>query len=90
MVLESIPHKPVAYSEYCYITMQEIIRKEYMWNMMALYISKFVKIIHEVQSFKWVHGTAKEASKHKHTAQHGDIMGPRFWACLQRSCGNDY
>jgi hypothetical protein len=66
MALESLPHKNVAYSEYSYITMQEIIRTEYMWPMMTLYISKFVKIIHEVQSFKLGQEKAKEVSKHRH------------------------
>ena len=42
-------------------------------------------IIHEVPSFKRVQGTAKEASKHKHTQQHGHILSPSFWACSQRS-----
>jgi len=62
MALESLPHKYVAHSEYCCIIMQEIIRTEYMWPMMTLYISKFVKIIRKVQSFKWGQGMAKEAS----------------------------
>jgi len=78
MALESLPHKNVAYSEYCCITMQEIICTQYMWPMMRLYISKFVKIIHKVQSFKWGQRTAKEASKHKHTQQHGDILRQSF------------
>ena len=50
-----------------------------MCPMMTLYISKFVKIIHKFQSFEWGQGRQKkQASKHKHTQQHGDILRPSF------------
>lgn len=78
MALELLPPNTVACSEYCYVTIQEIIRTEYMWPKMALFISNFVKVIHEVQNFKWGQGAAKETSKHNPTQQHGDILVPRF------------